>query len=240
MNYLSWIIAKLRYNFIQMKYKYLFTSCLMLFLTGGLFAQSYFGIYTGLNSGKLSGDSPGRFKYSSGLNLTLGPGLDIQLKEDVYLVFLPSYVNAGSKLQYPKEIDEEEVYQDSISFDFKHIALPILMKLISDNKKFQFSGGFELIFPVKFTADNTVEEIDLMDDINKVNLNMLFGIGYRIPINNNLLNIGLTYSQGLTNLANNLDDPDSLMPRIRYTSFRLTAAWYLPVGKNRFNQPYED
>lgn len=231
MNHLLWIIAKLRSNYTRMKYKYLFTCCLLLFLTGGLFAQSYFGIYTGINSGKLSGDSPGRFKYSSGLNLAAGLSLDIQLKEDVYLVFQPSYVNASSKLQHPKEIDEKEVYQDSISFDFKHIALPILMKLISDSKKFQFSGGFELIFPVKFIADNSAEKIDLMDDINKVNLNMLFGIGYRIPINNNLLNINLTYSQGLTNLANNLDDPDSLMPRIRYTSFRLTVAWYLPIGK---------
>lgn len=216
-----------------MKNKYLFTGCLLIFLSGSLFAQSYFGINVGLNSGKLSGDSPGKFKYSSGLNMTLGLGLDIQLKEDVYLTFLPSYINAGSKLQHPKEIDEEQVYQDSISFDFKHIALPILLKLISENKKFQFSGGFELIFPVVFSADNTAEEIDLMDDINKVNLNMLFGIGYRIPINNNLLNIDLIYSQGLTNLANNLDDADSLMPRIRYTSFRLTVAWYFPLGKKQ-------
>jgi len=165
------------------------------------------------------------------MDMTFGLGLDIQLKEDVYLAFQPSYVNAGSKLQHPKEIDEEEVYQDSISLDFKHIALPIFLKLISDNKKFQFSGGFELVFPIKFSADNKEEIIDLMNDINKVNLNMIFGIGYRIPINNNLLNVDLIYSQGLTNLANNLDDPDSLMPRIRYTSFSLTVGWYLPIGK---------
>ena len=220
-----------------MKNKYLFTGCLVLFLSGGLFAQSYFGIYTGLNSGKLSGDSPGRFKYVSGLNLAIGLGYDLQLKDDIFLSFQTSFVNASSKLQHPKEVDEEEILEDSISLDISLITVPILLKLISDNKKFQFSGGFELNFPVKFMADNSAESVDLMGGINKVNINMLFGIGYRIPINKSQLIINLTYSQGLTNLANNLDDADSLLPRIRYTSFQLTAGWYLPVGKNKFQQP---
>ena len=220
-----------------MKYKYLFTGCLMIFLSGSLFAQSYFGIYTGLNSGKLSGDSPGRFKYVSGRNLAIGLGYDLQLKDDIFLSFQTSFVNASSKLQHPKEVDEEEILEDSISLDIRLITVPILLKLISDNKKFQFSGGFELAFPVKFMADNSAESVDLMGGINKVNINMLFGIGYRIPINKSQLIINLTYSQGLTNLANNLDDADSLLPRIKYTSFQLTAGWYLPVGKNKFQQP---
>lgn len=223
-----------------MKLKFLLTTCLLVLITGGLFAQSYLGIYTGLNSGKLSGDSPGKFKYLSSLNLAFSLAYDIQLKDDIFLSLQTSYVNASSKLQHPKEVDEEEILEDSISIKFHQIAVPILLKLISDNKKFQFSGGFEMIFPVKFIADNTAEKTDLLDDINKVNLNMLFGIGYRIPINKNLLDINLTYSQGLTNLANNLNDPESLLPRIRYTSFRLTVGWYLPIGKNRINQPNED
>ena len=209
--------------------------CLAFILSAShLFSQSRLGIYAGLNSGKLSGDAPGRFKYVSALNLAFGLGYDLQLKEDIFLSFQTSYVNAGSKLQYPHEIDEEEVLEDSISLEFHMVAVPILLKLVSDNKKFQFSGGFELVFPTKFIADNSAEAIDIIDNVNKVNLNMLFGIGYRIPINKSLLVIDLTYAQGLTNLANNLDDPDALLPRIRYTSFRLTAGWYLPLGKNRF------
>lgn len=208
----------------------------MFFLTGSLLAQSYLGIYAGLNSGKLSGDSPGRFKYVSSLNLAFGIAYDLQLKEDIFLSFQTSYVNVGTKLQHPKEIDEEEVLEDSISLEINLIAVPILLKLISDNKKFQFSSGFEIIFPTKFSADNSAETTDLLDKINKVNLSMLFGIGYRIPINNNLLIINLFYSQGLTNLANNLEDPESLLPRIRLTSFRLTVGWYLPVGENRFQK----
>jgi hypothetical protein len=209
----------------------------LLFLSSSqLFGQSYIGFFGGINSGKFSGDPLGDFKYSSNTNFTLGLAYDFQLKEDIYLSVLPAYVNGSSKLQHPKEVDEEEVLVDSISLDFQMVSLPIVMKIISDNKKFQFSGGLEFMFPLVLVADNSAEETDLINRINKASLSALFGIGYRIPIKKSLLNINLTYSQGLTNIANNLDDPDALLPRIRFTSFRLTAGWYLPVGKNKFNQ----
>ena len=83
--------------------------CFFLLLSASeLFSQSRIGIYAGLNSGKLSGDSPGKFKYVSSLNLAFGLAYDLQLKEDVYLSFQTSYANAGSKMQHPKVIDEEE------------------------------------------------------------------------------------------------------------------------------------
>ena len=106
-----------------MKLKYI--CFLLLFLSESVFAQSYLEIYTGLNSGKLSGDSPGRFKYVSGLNLAFGLGYDLQLKEDVFLSFQASYVNASSKLQHPKEIDEVEVLEDSISLEFHLVTVYI-------------------------------------------------------------------------------------------------------------------
>lgn len=217
-----------------MDVKRIIVFCLLFLPSLNLAGQSLIGIYVGLNSGKLSGDSPSQFKYVSSTKLAFGLGYDFQLKEDVFLSTGASYVNSSSKLKYPKEVDEETVYEDSISLNFHLVSVPILLRLISDNKKFEFSGGFEMIFPTKFTADNSAEEVDIINEINKVNLSMLFGIGYRIPINKSLLIINLTYSQGITNLANNLDDPDSLLPRIRLTSFRLTVGWRLPVGKNRF------
>ena len=49
--------------------------CLAFILSAShLFSQSRLGIYAGLNSDKLSGDSPGRFKYVSSLNLAFGLG----------------------------------------------------------------------------------------------------------------------------------------------------------------------
>lgn len=220
-----------------MKYALLLFFCLIFSLSDGLKAQSYVGVHVGLNSGKFSGDSPRKFKYAAKMNFVFGAGLDLQLKEDIFLSFLPTYVNGNSKLQYPKVLEEEEkeVYEDSIKFNFQTVALPILLKLISDNKRWQFTGGFEFLLPTKLIADDSEEKIDLMDDINKLNLSMLFGIGYIIPLDRSKLVVDLTYSQGLNNIANNLNDPENLLPRIRFTSFRFTVVYYLPVGKNKFS-----
>jgi len=219
-----------------MKIKIILTTILSLCIVSGLFAQSYIGVSAGLTSGKFSGDSPPDFKYASKLAYTAGIVYDFQLKEDVYLSLATAYVNGGSKLQYPKEVDEVLVYEDSIFVDFHMISVPLMMKLISDNKRFQFTGGLEMMLPFKLIADDTEKEVDLINHVNKVGLNMLFGIGYRIPINRNFLVINLNYSQGLTNIANNLDDPDSLFPRIRFTSFKLTAAWLFAVGKAKSSE----
>jgi len=115
------------------------------------------------------------------------------------------------------------------------LTLPIHLNIISENDKWQYIGGFELGFPVQAVADNASEEIDITDEFNSVMVSMIFGVGYRIPIAESYLAINLGYSQGLTNLARNLEDPDTYMPRIRFTSFRLTTAYMLPIGKGRNN-----
>jgi len=226
-------------NIYYMKYIILLSFFLTLSFPGELKAQSFVGIQAGLNSAKFSGDSPNKFKYAGKRNLVVGVGFDLQLKEDIYLSFLPSYLNGSSKLLYPKVYEEEEVevYEDSINFDFRSILIPVSMKILSDNKRWQFTAGVEFLLPIKLTADNSAEIKDLIDDIDKFNINMLFGIGYIIPIDKSKLVIDLMYSQGLNNIANNLNDPENLLPRIRFTSFRFSIGYFLPVGKNKFTKP---
>jgi len=209
-----------------------FLGCLFLFATGAI-AQSYFGFHTGINSGKFSGDSPRNFIYKGLLQFNAGFDFDIKLKKDLYLAVSPNYLRSGSRLQYPYENEEEEIkeYRDSIKLKIQMLTLPIHLNIISENDKWQYIGGFELGFPVQALADNTSKEIDISDEFNSVMVSMIFGVGYRIPIAESYLAINLGYSQGLTNLARNLEDPESYMPRIRFTSFRLTTIYMLPIGK---------
>jgi len=217
-----------------MNIKIIYLAGSIFFLSGGLFAQSYLGLHVGINSGKFSGDAPKDFIYKGKLMFNAGAVFDLKIKEDAFLSIAPSYMISGSKLQYPHEINEDESeYRDSVDLKMQLFTIPIILKVISDNERFQFSGGFELSFPIKLIGDNSVEEIDLTNDINNIAINMIFGIGYRIPIETSYLVINLAYSQGLTNLANNEDAYDSLLPRIRSTSFRLTTAWLLPLGKSK-------
>lgn len=202
----------------------------MLFLNGGLFAQSFLGIYGGAYIGNFSGDSPENSKYSSQVGYMIGLNYDIPIKEDVYISLLPAYVNSGAKLNFLDSTGEN--YQDSIKFSYQAIIFPVEMKIISDNKRFQFTGGLELVFPLHFYGETEKDQVELKEDLNEVGVDVLFGIGYRIPINKNLLILDLSYSQGLLNIAENLDQNNSYLPRVKTSSIRLTAAWNITLGKN--------
>ena len=218
-----------------MNLKTLYLLGFILLLTEGLYAQSYFGMHLGINSSKFSGDSPRKFQYVGKFQYQAGLDFNLKLKKDLFLSLSPTYINSGSKLQYPFENIEEETseYRDSIDLKLRMFSLPVFLNIISDNDRWQFLGGFDIGFPIDLLADNSVAEKDLSGEINDVLVSMVFGLGYRIPIDKTYLAINLGYSQGLTNLANNLDDPDSYMPRIRITSYRLSVLYLLPVGKSK-------
>jgi hypothetical protein len=218
-----------------MNLKTLFLVGLMLLLAEELHAQSYVGMHIGINSSKFSGDSPRKFQYVSKFQYQAGLDFNLKLKKDLFLSLSPTYINSGSKLQYPFENIEEETseYRDSIDLKLRMFSLPLLLNIISGNDRWQFLGGFDIGIPIDLLADNSATETDLSEEINDVLVSMVFGLGYRIPIDKTYLAINLGYSQGLTNLANNLDDPDSYMPRIRFTSYRLSVSYLLPVGKSK-------
>lgn len=218
---------------IALKSAKMLALCCWLLLSLPLQAQSYLGIYAGINSGSFSGDAPSRSKYAPKINLTAGFSFDLKVKEDVFITLAPGYTRTGSSIKFPYINEEEETkYRDSIDLSFQLIHLPLMMKIISNNQKFQFTSGFELGIPLKLTADNGQTDKDITDQINNMSFNMLFGIGYRIPIDRSLLVLGVTYSQGLTNLSNNLDAPQSELPRVRFSTFRFTASYNLPLGKH--------
>ncbi len=198
-------------------------------------AQSYVGVHFGVNSGKFSGDSPRKFNYVGKNQYNAGIDFNLRLKKDLFLSVSPSYARSGSVLQYPYENIEEEIkeYRDSIDLKLDMFTLPFYLNIISDNDRWQFLGGIELGFPLSLVADDSADEIDLTGEINDVFVGMFFGVGYRIPIERSYLTINLGYSQGLTNLANNLNDPDSLMPRIRITRYSITTVYMLPLGRDK-------
>jgi hemolysin activation/secretion protein len=151
------------------------------------------------------------------------------------MVTIEEAIKTGREAVNKFNEDEEREYKDSIDLSIDVIMLPLALKIISDNQRFQFSGGFELAIPTRLTADNGAQEIDVSDQVNKLGVNMIFGIGYRVPVQRSFLVFNLGYSQGLSNLANNMDAEDSYLPRIRLTAFRLSASWLLPVGQAKTN-----
>lgn len=194
-------------------------------------AQSYLGFSVGMNKGRLSGDELRTFKPKTNLKPWVSLHLDILLADDTYMTLRPSYMYSELVLEYEYWIDDVSHKVDSILIDYQCLALPIMLKLVSENQHFQFLGGFEFNFPTSAVADNSVEETDLVGSLNDVSVNMLFGMGYRIPVGRTRITVDVEYAVGLNNIAENLEDPDSLLPRMRYSSFRFMTAWLIPLKK---------
>ena len=199
-------------------------------------AQSFIGISGGINFGKLSGDTPADFQYKSKLRPLAGLIFDLQLADDIYLCFKPAYVPLASVLQYEFRVDNQSYILDSIDIRGQFVALPLLIKLISDNKRFQFTAGPEITLPIKTVVDNSLEEEDISDQLNDFGFNVLFGMGYRISVGKTKVVLNADYSLGMTKIAKYIDNIESLLPRTRYSSLKISLDWLIPLKTKKDNK----
>ncbi len=212
-----------------MKYQNIIVLVILLFLVSvvKLCAQPNLGLYFGLNNSTLSGDAPEDSKYTSNPGVLLGLNIDFKITEEVLLSFQPGFAQAGAKLAY---VDSDNLYQDSLTIDIDALVLPVLINIISDNKRFYFSSGLEFGYQLQSTASTSSDNIDISEELNKFNLSVNFGLSYLIPIGKTFLFIEARYSQGLINLTNSQNE-DSFVPRVKTSGLKLRLGIQLPLAK---------
>jgi hypothetical protein len=139
--------------------------------------QSYIGVFGGLNSSKLSGDSPNKAKYKSLMGANVGAYIDIKLSKIIFLSLQPSYTQEGTKMSYSVKDLEEPV--DSISIRLNYFSLPVFLKVSSTNGRFYALGGIEigLLLNNSISSHGTKQDID--PNIAEWNVAAHFGAGIR-------------------------------------------------------------
>jgi hypothetical protein len=192
-------------------------------------SQPEVGLYAGLSNSKLVGDGPslGSFKYTRGF---LGSAhIDFRLSENVRLSLQPGFKTGGAKVSFKDTLTQET--RDSLKINLLTFSLPIVLKVTSFNEKIYFAGGFTVEFPVSSKADNGVRKIDISNEINKINVNVLFGLGYRIPVHSTVAYLELRYLQGLVNLSDNRNQEKAYLPRVKTSAMQLLFGWQFPIRK---------
>jgi hypothetical protein len=223
-------VKPLYFNKLHYVKKRLLLLIFLLCAMGPVAAQVSLGPSVGIISGNFSGDAPKKAKYRPKTGYIVGIRMDFYIKEDVMISLDPGFISTGARLQYPDATTE--AYRDSIVFDFSTITIPVVLRILSNNRKWHFDGGMEANFPVTLRAEDGAEEVDLMSDVRKVGLNIVFGIGYRVPVGRSHLALNLSYAQGLLNLVDQLDEDEKYLPRIKSTSLRFTLAWLFQVSRD--------
>lgn len=203
---------------------------LFLFIMGPLLSsgQSYIGVFGGLNSSKLSGDSPNKGDYKSLMGANAGAYIDIKLAKIIWLSIQPSYSQEGTKISYSVKGQEKPV--DSIHIRLNYVSLPLFLKVSSTNGRFYALGGFEAGYLIdSYTSSKDVKQ-DIETKVAEWNIAMHFGAGIRIPIGYPRLFVELRYSQGLINLTDEPSDK-GYIPRVKTSGFKILAGIEIPLKK---------
>jgi len=193
-------------------------------------AQSYIGVFGGLNSSRLAGDVPDDAKYKGLMGANVGAYVDIKLAKIVWLSLQPSYSQEGTKVSYTLSGQAEPV--DSIKIRLNYFSLPLLVKVSSTNGKFYAIGGIETAFLLSHDLSSHGENQESDLSISDINVAAHFGAGIRIPIGLPRLVLELRYTQGLIDLT---DEPvdRSYIPRVKTIGFKFLAGIEIPLSRNK-------
>jgi len=212
--------------------KFIKAAAILLFSlsASGLYAQSYVGVFGGLNSSKLTGDAPTKAKYQSLMGANTGAYIDIKIAKIVWLSIQPSYSQEGTKVSYSVRRQVDDV--DSLKLRLNYFSLPLFLKVSSTNGRFYALGGFEagMLLDHKLTSNGELVENDA--NILEWNLAVHFGAGIRIPIGYPRLFVELRYSQGVIDLT---DEPveRSYIPRVKTSGFKVLAGIEIPLKRTK-------
>jgi hypothetical protein len=194
-------------------------------------AQLIVGAFGGINMSKMKGDVPKNAKYHTLLGMDFGIMLDLKISDQVTLSLQPSFSQKGTKMKYTVQ---GEIYPvDSIKIRINYLAIPFLVKIAANNKRFYAIGGIEAGFPLAANAvfKGVSEEENLIDHISSVNVVMHFGIGYRIPLGKPNLFIEGRYLQSLNNTVTEESPDYNFFPRVRTTDFQFLVGIEIPIFK---------
>jgi hypothetical protein len=196
--------------------------------TSLLNAQPNIGVYAGVNSSKLNGDSPEKASYESLPGLNAGANLDFKVGKTVWISVQPSYSREGTKISYTIRDKYEPV--DSVRIRLNYVSVPVILKVSFINDRFYAIGGFETAYLLNNTVSSHDEEQDVDLNVSQWNLAIQFGIGLHIPVGFPRLYVELRYSQGVLNLT---DEPltKSYVPRVKTAGFTLLTGIEIPLKK---------
>lgn len=174
---------------------------LLILSTSGAFAQFNVGFtfspVLSTNRVDYDRDTIDFTSNDTGLRFSLGPIVDIQLRDNYY--FNTGILFFSKRVGLTTQVDGEKVEE---VYNLQYISVPATLKLFTneialDTKVyFQFGGSFDFLISQKPKE----EEFFIINDFTLVDIPLLFGIGaeYRVGVNTWLF-AGFSYSRGLIN-----------------------------------------
>ncbi len=209
-------------------------------------AQLNAGVFFSRLQSVLKGDSRTEtFGVAIGHHDSYAAGLIVEapLTDDVYISFQPSYkIHRMYLLEEGPDIAPfsgdtllRNVWIKQADFDMHDLSLPLYMKIISDNTRWQFVAGIEtnvrLGGLIKFTDQRPNEKTK--DEVGSISFAAQVGFGYRFRLLKNTFAVDAMYTQGLSNISTKRAVDPFFPARIKLNSTELRLTWFLPLKNSR-------
>ncbi|MGD9328222.1 MAG: porin family protein [Cyclobacteriaceae bacterium] len=192
-------------------------------------AQVDLGLLAGIDNGRLYGDKFSQTQYKPNTGFLFGLSIDPQINDLISLSIQPGYITTGSSIQVPDSTAND--WKDSVTISVDYLFLDVFVKIQSKSKRLYFSSGLEFGYGLSLIAENELQEVDITDELNKWNMSLIFGIGYKIPIKRSGLYFELRYSQGLVNMTKADPEVDDDIPRVKLSGLKIVTGFQIPISK---------
>ncbi len=196
-----------------MKMRYFFFLIIFLIFHNYLYAYidiDSFGFNIGLNQSKFLVKSPyfntDDFDFNSHMNL--GFFINFKLSKKLNVQLEPSYLGKGAKRLF---------YGNNIYYYLNYINLPLDIQYLFSKGKFQFYGLAGVQYSILVNSDKKTETYDLIWDgtiithstvdwTNKIDLDLIGGVGTRIILNKIITFFELKFTYGITDINSNSNE----------------------------------
>jgi len=203
---------------------------LLLVLPPSSQARVHLGITGGINNTSIKGDSPNKVSLASLPGPMLGVVCEFDIAEDVRLSIQPMFVQKGSKLQF--EVEDQEELVDSLRVNLDYVSIPVLAKIMANNRRTYVTGGLDLGFLIKatLTEPGQGDGADIGDLFRTTDLSATLGFGVNFPVGKPTINAEIRYTQSILNIAESEQNNLGLPVRFRSSGFQLLVGALIPLG----------
>ena len=193
-------------------------------------AEWRLGVQAGANSSGLSGDAPSGVSIGKRSGLAAGLIGEVRLREDTWLSVQPMYLQRGATTKIAVSGQEEKLEGPTLSLDY--LAIPILVRITSDNGRTYVTGGVNPAFLLEAQLQDGSTNEDAASAMSDFGLAADIGFGVMLPIRRAMLTLELRYEQSILNVASSdRQEPDDGLPvRFRSTGFQFLAGLMWPLG----------
>lgn len=198
----------------------------------GYATQFTVGAFGGASRTSLNGDAPPGGSYHSVNEPVSGLEGGISIRPDVMLLIAPGYLRRGTVLKF--QDSQKQKTGPDVDLRLEYLEIPVAVRFTgTSNIKPYALGGFSL--DVMMDAEIQVEgepAEDITNDVEKVEVSLLFGAGALFPVGRFVLFTELRYVQGLQNLTvPGVDQSDPRVDvRLKNAGTQLLAGILLPIG----------